>query len=373
MNLPRPTRRTIIATAAASAAAVLAIAGTTVAAAHREVTVEVDGVSVPVSGFLTDVSSVLAASGIELGEHDKVAPAIDTRVSDGQIVVVRTASPHTLVVDGQAITAWSTADTVSDVIADTVGTTTVAMPADRSEGRTELSLAATASTVTVVADGKEIPVEAAATDDAEAILAKAGVTASAIDRLSFTQGENGLVLNVTRVSRGTQTTTETIAFQTEEREDDTLTEGTTEVIQEGVDGSVERTTYRETIDGEVTVEVVGAEKRTEPVTKIVRVGTKPAATTSSSSSSTTSTSTAVATGDIWWQLALCESGGNPSINTGNGYYGMYQFSLPTWYSVGGTGLPSENSAEEQTYRAQILQARSGWGQWPACAASLGLL
>ena len=76
---------------------------------------------------------------------------------------------------------------------------------------------------------------------------------------------------------------------------------------------------------------------------------------------------------MWAQLAQCESGGNPATNTGNGYYGLYQFSLSTWQSVGGSGLPSDASAEEQTMRAQMLQQRSGWGQWPHCAAKLGLL
>jgi hypothetical protein len=51
---------------------------------------------------------------------------------------------------------------------------------------------------------------------------------------------------------------------------------------------------------------------------------------------------------------------------------MYQFSLPTWQAVGGSGLPSEASASEQTERAKILQARSGWGQWPHCSSQLGL-
>lgn len=74
----------------------------------------------------------------------------------------------------------------------------------------------------------------------------------------------------------------------------------------------------------------------------------------------------------WGQLAACESGGNPTTNTGNGYYGAYQFSASTWRSVGGSGLPSQASMEEQTARAQALQARSGWGQWPACTAKLGL-
>ena len=81
---------------------------------------------------------------------------------------------------------------------------------------------------------------------------------------------------------------------------------------------------------------------------------------------------AVASGSGWDQLARCESGGNWAINTGNGYYGGVQFSLATWRGVGGSGLPSENSREEQIARAEILLARSGWGQWPACSAKLGL-
>ena len=68
----------------------------------------------------------------------------------------------------------------------------------------------------------------------------------------------------------------------------------------------------------------------------------------------------------WAALANCESGGNPSTNTGNGYYGLYQFSLPTWQAVGGSGYPHENSAAEQTHRAQILLQQSGDEQWPAC-------
>lgn len=77
-------------------------------------------------------------------------------------------------------------------------------------------------------------------------------------------------------------------------------------------------------------------------------------------------------GSVWDRLAACEAGGNWAANTGNGYYGGLQFTLGTWRSLGGSGLPSQASREEQISRAQALQARSGWGQWPACTAKLGL-
>ncbi len=73
----------------------------------------------------------------------------------------------------------------------------------------------------------------------------------------------------------------------------------------------------------------------------------------------------------WDAIAGCESGNNWSINTGNGYYGGLQFSASTWRSVGGTGLPHQNSREVQIEMGRRLQARSGWGQWPACSRKLG--
>lgn len=70
--------------------------------------------------------------------------------------------------------------------------------------------------------------------------------------------------------------------------------------------------------------------------------------------------------DRAYAVALCESSGYPATNTGNGYYGLWQFDLPTWQSVGGTGLPSQASVEEQVQRARMLYDRRGWSPW-GCA------
>lgn len=73
----------------------------------------------------------------------------------------------------------------------------------------------------------------------------------------------------------------------------------------------------------------------------------------------------------WDRLAQCESGGNWSINTGNGYYGGIQFSLSSWRAVGGTGYPHEHSREEQIRRGQMLWEQGGWGHWPGCTRKFG--
>jgi LysM repeat protein len=70
------------------------------------------------------------------------------------------------------------------------------------------------------------------------------------------------------------------------------------------------------------------------------------------------------TGGVLARIRQLESGGNYAINTGNGYYGAYQFDLSTWRGVGGSGLPSQASPEEQDMRAQMLYSRRGCNPWP---------
>jgi hypothetical protein len=65
-------------------------------------------------------------------------------------------------------------------------------------------------------------------------------------------------------------------------------------------------------------------------------------------------------------IAACESGGDPSTNTGNGFYGKYQFTQSTWESVGGTGNPAAASEAEQDARAAQLYAQAGSSPWPVC-------
>jgi hypothetical protein len=81
---------------------------------------------------------------------------------------------------------------------------------------------------------------------------------------------------------------------------------------------------------------------------------------------------AVPTGDVWARLRQCESGGRYDINTGNGFYGAYQFLPRTWRGLGYPGMPHQAPPEMQDEAARKLQARSGWGQWPACSRRLGL-
>lgn len=383
----QPSRTTVISVAAATALLVAGTAAAAVGTSYRHVTVEVDGVTHDVSGFFTTAGDALSTAGVSVGAHDLVAPASDQRVASGDTVVVRTATEYDVTVDGNQTTAWSTAPSISGVLA-ALPASASSMAADRSYTRAEMPVAETGETIHVIADGTTTDIVASSSEGTTAILEKAGVSAGPIDRVTLENKDGETTLRVARVVRGTVSTTTEIPYETEEREDAEAEEGTEKTVQEGVAGSEVTEAYQETIDGNVTVSAVLSTTRTEPTKRVVSKGTKakktentPASSSSgvassgSSSSGSSAAAPAAVSGDdaaIWAAIAQCESGGNPSINTGNGYYGMYQFSLPTWRSVGGSGLPSDASIEEQTMRARMLQQRSGWGQW-GCAYRLGLV
>ncbi|MBW8481641.1 resuscitation-promoting factor [Actinomadura parmotrematis] len=106
--------------------------------------------------------------------------------------------------------------------------------------------------------------------------------------------------------------------------------------------------------------VLAVKVKSKPVARILLVGP-----------------TVASGGDVaklnWAGLANCESHGNPKAINSAGYYGLYQFSLASWASVGGSGRPSDAPAAEQTYRAQLLYKKVGgrWqGQWPNCGRFL---
>ena len=77
-------------------------------------------------------------------------------------------------------------------------------------------------------------------------------------------------------------------------------------------------------------------------------------------------------GTVWDRLAQCESSGNWSINTGNGFSGGLQFTPSTWRAFGGAGKAHQASRVQQIVVAERVLAKQGWGAWPACSRKLGL-
>lgn len=221
----------------------------------------------------------------------------------------------------------------------------------------------------LVVDGQGREVSTSAGSWGLALLeAGVGVDTAAGDRVSVALAgvpSAGETVVVDRVVVSSETKEDKEAYATVEEETAELDKGERKVKTPGVDG-VTRTTYTvRTVGGqEVSREVAAQVVATAKVDEVVLVGTKE----KKSSSAPAGAAQALANDDgslddDFARLAQCESGGNPRAVNPAGYYGLYQFSLSTWASVGGTGNPIDASPEEQLMRAKILQARSGWGQW----------
>ncbi|MFG3225818.1 transglycosylase family protein [Kitasatospora sp. NPDC048194] len=89
----------------------------------------------------------------------------------------------------------------------------------------------------------------------------------------------------------------------------------------------------------------------------------------------TATGASAAPASTWDSVAQCESGGNWSINTGNGFYGGLQFTSSTWKAYGGTAYaPQANQASkaQQISVAEKVLASQGPGAWPVCSQKAGL-
>jgi resuscitation-promoting factor RpfB len=364
--------RKIIPVVAAGATA-LAVAGTTFAyaALNNDVTLAVDGQTSQVTTMSRTVGDVLAGQGITLGAHDVVAPSVDASVVDGTKIAVQFGRQVTATVDGQPKTFWTTATNVDQALRglqlDTAGAD---LSTSRSAGigREGLNLTVnTSKTVTIETGGKAKKIETTALTVAQA-LTEAGVAVDSDDKVSTkesTKLKDGLELTVTKVDVKTVTKTSTVGYDTVYKNTDSLDKGKTKVKTEGKNGkrTVVYTVVRH--DGKTVKKTKKSSKITRKVTdRVVLRGTKEAA-VSSSGGSTSGNS-------VWDRLAQCESGGNWSINTGNGFYGGVQFTASTWHAMGGTGLPHQASRETQIAIAKKLQARAGWGQWPGCSSKLGL-
>lgn len=173
--------------------------------------------------------------------------------------------------------------------------------------------------------------------------------------------------------------TEDVPFSTEQTVDPNTFKDEKKTTQEGVVGKVEKTFNVVTVDGrEVSRTQTGETVTTKPVAKKVAVGGKdrPAPTPSPASTpaapaggNTGATPPPTANDAMWDRIAQCESTGNWSINTGNGYYGGLQFNNQSWLSNGGGQYaPRADLAtrEQQIAVANTYYAKAGLSPW-SCA------
>ena len=349
----------------------------------RTVTVSVDGTQTEFRTFARTVDGALDSAGLAVGEHDVLAPGADAMIpSDGQIVLDR-GRPVDLTVDGTTRTVWVTARSVGQMLGDLdLRAAGAVVSADRSKRIPLTGLALSLrlpQSVALTVDGGTRELSTTATT-VGAMLAEAGVTVSDADLLTPDPDSvpvAGMAVQVVRVTTSLADRDMGLGFASTRVADPAALTGTEAVVEPGSDGLrriVVEVTYH---DGATMSErPVSDEVVRQPVTRVVSYGTKakPKPAPKPAPAPRPAAPQRSSTGDVdslnWGALAQCESGGNPRSASPYGYYGLYQFSMGTWQSVGGSGKPSDAASSEQTYRAKLLYQREGASPWPECGRRL---
>jgi uncharacterized protein YabE (DUF348 family) len=356
-----------VAIAAVVAAGTSAFAGTA-----KHVTVSVDGQVSDVNTQASTVAAVLHHVGLSVGTHDSVTPAVTARVHDGLTIIIKRGRPVTFTVDGATHQVWVTADNVGQVLQQAgLRVPDAALSVDRSARVPLTGLHINIDmphVVNVQVDGILHSIVSTQTTLA-GVLADGSVKVNPADEVSAdlqSRPINGMTVYIVRLSSGEQLETAPIPFTTMTTSDPTLLVGTKKVVQAGRNGTLVRTFRLSFTDGVQTARALVSEQTAVPaIQQVISVGTKPKPKPKPVVVKATNFNLA-ADSLNWAALARCESGGRANASDPP-FYGLYQFRLSTWKAVGGSGLPSQASANEQTYRAQLLFKRSNWKtQWPVC-------
>ncbi|MEV3859736.1 ubiquitin-like domain-containing protein [Streptomyces sp. NPDC050095] len=333
----------------------------------KAIQLTVDGKERTLHTFADDVTELLADEGVDIGEHDLVAPGRHAALASGDEVAVRYGRPVQLTLDGRRRQVWTTAPTVEGALRQLgVRAEGAYVSTSRSQRieRHGLDLdVRTERSVTIMADGRRRTIRTNAATVREAV-DEAGISLRGQDTTSVPLDgfpRDGQTITVMRVTGTKEVREEPIPYATERTQDPDLFRGTEVVTRAGEPGT-KRVTYElRTVNGvKQKPRRVKAEVVREPRTQLVRVGTK-----------ALPTSVAGADSLNWSSLASCESGGRPGATDATGTYGgLYQFDTQTWQSLGGSGRPQDASASEQTYRAKKLYVRRGASPWPHCGPRL---
>ncbi len=354
----------------------VAITGIGYAAMSKTVTLSLDGRTQKVHTFGSNVGDVLKDQGISLGKHDTVAPGAGSGISDGQTVAVKFGRPLDVKVDGRANRYWVTATDVASAL-DQLGLrfgggADLSTSRGATISRSGMSLAVvTPKTLTVKLAGKKPHAATVTALRVGGALKELGVSADGNDKVkpgldaTIKDGDKLTFTDVRVVQRrGTQA----VGHATRKVADASMYTDQTKTVRTGHDGT-RSLVYRVTLEnGDATArKVVRSSVTRQPVTTLVRYGTKHRPAPAPVKAAPAPTTNFAGGSSIWDKIASCESGGNWAANTGNGYYGGLQFTLGTWAAYGGSGRPDQQSREAQIAVAErVAAAEGGYGAWPVC-------
>ena len=348
----------------------LTFAGGYAVAAHKTITLTVDGTQMTVATMKSHVIDVVKENGFDVGERDDLYPAADESVHQSDSILLRRSRPLQISLDGEnSRQVWTTASTVDEALAQLQMTDKA--PAAASRGSrvplAGMSLPVVSAKTVQLNDAGATRTLHLAAPNVAGLLEAAGVPLQqkdAVDPAPWSPVVDGMHVNVTRIRIDKVTERIPLPPSNKQIQDVTMNMSRQVVEDPGSPGTQDVTFAVSKINGVETGRLPVANVVIAPARDgVLRIGAKPGTEVPP-----------VVNGAQWDALSRCEAGGNWAINTGNGFYGGVQFDQNTWERQGGLRYaPRADLAtrEEQIAIAEVTRARQGWGAWPLCSGRIG--
>lgn len=347
-------------------AALAAILGLSVTSAvylvaSKSVVLVVDGRAQHLATMHKNVGDLLAHQQLELTSYDLVLPSTSAQLHDGQRITVDFARPVHLNIDGTVTTTWTTARTVGAALeqARIAKVAWISQPATTAIDRAGIELDVRLPKKVSITMNKKSRIVTTTAANVDQLLLENKISLSKMDRAIpglTTKISRGMKIRIVDVYQKTVTKVESVKFEQKRIPDKTMLEGKRLTKVRGANGR-SQITYRLTFaDGKLeSKKAIKTIVLAAPKAGVIVYGTKKRTLEQLN----------------WTALAWCESRNHPtSVSRNKLYYGLYQFSLTAWKSVGGSGKPSEASREEQLIRAKLLYQKRGKTPWPHCGRLL---
>lgn len=353
---------------------------------ETKVALRIDGRIVNLVTTQNTIEGALSQNHISLAKNDITVPPLDTYLSGKAIdVQVVRAVPVLISDNGQSWAATSAYTQPLDILKQL---NVEIFPEDKVSAELILDPAAEGTV------GQKIIIERAPVftiyvdDTTKVVRSWAATVGEMLTEKGITLGVNDLVeppktaslvgvseITITRINYADIEETVAIPFQSVEQKDNNMYKGKSAVVQAGVNGSKKQNVhvvYRNGIEVERTV--TSSLILQEAQNKITAIGVKP-----------------YSHQDLWaimlqaeqkygvsasnlYSVAVCETGADPSRNSGNGYYGMYQWdgSFSTWAAKAGYSGASVFDPTAQIFATALRVKNSSgyWSAWPSCGSGL---
>ena len=324
--------------------ATLVVGGGVAVAGQKSVTLDVNGDIIQANTMSGDVEGALKSAGVEVDNRAMVTPALNESISNNAKITVRSARTVALTIDGKQEKIDTTALTVGSLLdqlgrSDDISAMSMTRNQEIPLDGMELEIV-TPKKFTLNDGGQDGRMSLPARTVGE-IFEMRGTPLGKDDKVTpsaDTPLKEGMHVEVTRIANRDETKIEDIPAPERVKEDPNLPEGEEKVVKKGAPGKARVVATVRTVNGkEVDRKEKSSQEITAPKERVIIRGTKKTPGSGDSKGSNTGASApSVADGSVWDQLAMCESTGNWSINTGNGFSGGLQFTPSTWAGFGGT-------------------------------------